>query len=907
MQNLFELPQIDYVGLAHLVARDTTILTVNNRLARGVLQALARQQTARAQQVSEIPAVVPWSGWLAQQLGRAVFQDGLLERRLLLDNFAAQTLWVEVITEIEQDRVLLDVTQAATGAMQAAQLIDEWHITVDQTVQTQEYKNFVGWRDAYRSRLHALDALDPNSMVAALLQHIRAGLALPQNIVLAGFAEVSPRFGLLLDALVARGVQLLVLQKPAVSAGELRRVVAPNAQAEWHAAAHWARAQLASQPEGRYAIVAVSLDAQVPFARRVLSNVLSNAQGVSEYAFNIAVARPLADWQVGRAALAWLRTFVLFKEQNGGAPAEFSAALLAGYCAGHATELGARALIDARWRQSYMGHVNLASWTESLSKLAQLSPAWQRAWQNWQTLEATAPCDFWSQHFRATLALLGFPGQTQQSSAVYQAVEALDALFERFESLSAILGALTAGDALKLLSRLVRSTPFQPQRAANARLDVLGLLEAEGGQWDGVWLLGLTDEVLPAAAKPNPFIPIAALRQAQAPRSTPERERHWAEQIFANLCQTAPHIVLSSAQFEGERRLRASPLIASLVPSLESWAAAKLAFAPAELERQRDDQGPAVGEHEQIKGGIALLETQARNPLWAFLRYRLFARGLPAYTELADKMQRGLFLHGVLECLWRELGTQEALHEAIANRTLDAQLERIASEVGHKELRAFGETLRELEIARGIDVVRQWLALEGARLPFRVLEVEQKRVLSVKGLALEVRLDRLDAVAGVHNKVIIDYKTGATLPNVLRDWKTARPLNLQVPAYAMMLEQSAAPETLGVDQIANPSADPSADQVVGLVLVQLHAKEMAVAGLIQQQCLDLKGPKTLDEAKFEDENWQTMLTRLRTSIETLAIEFMTGHALNESWSKDDLKYCDVLPLLRLSEDEPDDE
>ncbi|NQW83690.1 MAG: hypothetical protein HQ450_07045, partial [Alcaligenaceae bacterium] len=101
--------------------------------------------------------------------------------------------------------------------------------------------------------------------------------------------------------------------------------------------------------------------------------------------------------------------------------------------------------------------------------------------------------------------------------------------------------------------------------------------------------------------------------------------------------------------------------------------------------------------------------------------------------------------------------------------------------------------------------------------------------------------------------------------------------------------------------------DPSTNQVVGLVLVQLHAKEMAVAGLVKQQCLDLKGPKTLDEAKFEDENWQAMLTRLRTSVETLAIEFMTGHALNESWSKDDLKYCDVLPLLRLSEDEPDDE
>src|SRR3546814_21132404 len=77
--------------------------------------------------------------------------------------------------------------------------------------------------------------------------------------------------------------------------------------------------------------------------------------------------------------------------------------------------------------------------------------------------------------------------------------------------------------AVGLLQRLAHETPFQPQRDPAARLDVLGFLESEGGRWDGVWVLGLTDEVLPAAPKPNPFIPLAALRQAHAPRAPPER------------------------------------------------------------------------------------------------------------------------------------------------------------------------------------------------------------------------------------------------------------------------------------------------------------------------------------------------------------------------------------------------
>jgi ATP-dependent helicase/DNAse subunit B len=258
-------------------------------------------------------------------------------------------------------------------------------------------------------------------------------------------------------------------------------------------------------------------------------------------------------------------------------------------------------------------------------------------------------------------------------------------------------------------------------------------------------------------------------------------------------------------------------------------------------------------------------------------------------------MQRGMFLHGVLQRIWEELHDQETLHEAVMQHTLDSQLERIAHEVGRKELYAFDETLQGLEIERGIAVVRQWLALEEARLPFEVIEVEQKRKLSVKGLTLEVRLDRLDVVGETKDRVIIDYKTGAALPKVLNDWKTPRPLNLQVPAYAMMLGQTDAAD------------EQTSVKTAGLVLVQMHSKETVVAGLVERDCLGLQGPKTLDEAKFKDENWQALLHRLQTAIETLADEFVAGHALNQAWNKTDLEHCDVLPLLRLYEDEPSDE
>src|SRR5690606_16585598 len=103
-------------------------------------------------------------------------------------------------------------------------------------------------------------------------------------------------------------------------------------------------------------------------------------------------------------------------------------------------------------------------------------------------------------------------------------LEAFDRVLTQFAKQATVLGAISATEAISVLNRLLRETLFQPQRDPSSRLDVLGLLEAEGGRWDAIWIMGLTDSVLPAAPKPNPLIPATVLKAAQAPRATPERE-----------------------------------------------------------------------------------------------------------------------------------------------------------------------------------------------------------------------------------------------------------------------------------------------------------------------------------------------------------------------------------------------
>src|SRR5690625_6059576 len=101
---------------------------------------------------------------------------------------------------------------------------------------------------------------------------------------------------------------------------------------------------------------------------------------------------------------------------------------------------------------------------------------------------------------------------------------------------------MSFGHALYVFRRLCQEVLFQPERDPDARLDVLGMLEAEGGHWDGVWVLGLTDQVFPAVPKPNPFIPFSALARHQTPRSTPDREFERSEEHTAEV-QTRGQLV----------------------------------------------------------------------------------------------------------------------------------------------------------------------------------------------------------------------------------------------------------------------------------------------------------------------------------------------------------------------------
>lgn len=878
-----DLDSLDMTTLAQLLEMDsqrTLVLTVNNRHARRLLSELSGL-LRDDRRVMPLPAIVPLAAWFRQAADQLSFLPQAATPAHYLDVFAARGLWQQVIEAVEGEETLLDTSMAARLAAEADTLMSEWQLHVDPAAETLDFQRFALWQSRYAECLAERDAEDVNTSIGRVCDAAAQGV-LPLDfttLVLAGFNELSPRMSTLLAGLAKRGVHCLVLPGQRPSAGARLRHVLPDTDQEWWAAARWAKYNLQQNPRGRYAIVASRLEADVALAHRVLRLTLPPGEG-----YNVAVARPLAQWPLVRAALAWLGVLADFRITGVSTPRQLGTALLAGACVGAHAEAAARARLDADWRHKSVTQISLPQFTGMLANATpQLHQAWLGCVEALTADRSRLGLHAWSVKFRDLLGRLGFPGSSP-GSAAFQTLEALDRALGQLGQYDIVWGEVSFAKAVGLLTRLVHETLFQPQRDPAARLDVLGLLEAEGGSWDGVWVLGLTDEVLPASTRPNPLLPAHVLRHAGAPRATPERELQWAGVLFDDLCRLAPQVCFSHASHEGERELRPSPFIAHTAEAITpGYLQPPAAGAGIRLEALTDDHGPALQADAVMPGGISLIDYQSRNPLWAFVKYRLGASQLPDYGQLADQNARGLFMHRALELVWKSLKHQDALHEAAIQGQVASIVDDAILAAAQEHLAGYGDTLKRLEQERGRAVVLQWLALEQARTPFAIEALEQPVTWQFGPLGLKLRLDRIDRLHD-GSLAIVDYKTGNGNIDPKSDWSRLRLVDLQLPFYAAVMG--------GGDTDAGVGA---------LVLAQLHARGCQVRGLADAD-LGVPGLASVsDWPAFEGLDWPAVLVRWRQAIEGLANDFIRGDARNRFEKKADLDYCDVLPFLRLNE------
>jgi len=867
-----------------------TLVTAGRRLARDLNRRYDERMLGQGRQVWPSPQIVAWPDWITR------FWQTLAasETRSLIDDTQTLRLWESVIINSRWQDGLLQPYAAAALAQDAWNLIHAWRLPLPETAKAvnEDLLAFACWARDYQRECNGRRWIDAAILPDLISQGFESGsLAPPARVLMAGFDELTPQQARHIEALRVAGAQVTdEIVTPIESV--VSHLACRDAREEIESAAMWARRRLEANPAARIGIVVPELgerralvvcaldEALAPGAIRPDARMADGGQRP----YHLSLGLPLADFPL-------VHTAILALDLGGDAlPLPQAGSLLRSPFIGNLEELPHRAALDVLLRREGETRVSPNRLLTLAAGNKAPCPDLVARLRRWRAIVDRLPRrqlpSAWSQVFAQLLALLGWPGSRVPDSAEYQTLEAWRELLLRFAALDAVSGRITYVSAVATLRRLATERVFGP-RMAEVPVQVLGLFEAAGLEFDHLWVSGLDDSVWPASSRANPFIDLRLQRAHGLPHSSAERELAVARRVTARLVSSAQEVILSCALLDGEQALRPSPLIADFTKA--DIASLELQRVPGEAERLQvvgeletlaDINAPALVEGGELPGGTRLFRDQSACPFRAFAHIRLGCQALAEPQPGLDAAARGTLLHDAMRALWQQLGSHArlmALGEAEIMRAVTHSVAAAIERLAARRRETFTARFRALEQQRLATLLSRWLALERERRPFVVRSREGRIPLAIGGLRVEVVADRVDELEG-GGMVIIDYKTGRASA---ADWYDVRPVEPQLPLYA----------------IAAPGA------LAALVFARLRADTCEFRGLARESGL-LPGVEALaaDKRAAVFGSWEALLDNWRTTLEALAAAFSAGAAaVDPRDGRQTCEQCDLESLCRIHE------
>jgi ATP-dependent helicase/nuclease subunit B len=858
--------------LAEGHAARITVVTPNRRLSQALVSELDAYQAAQGKTVWEAADILPFDAFVQRAYEDALYADLSAEVPPLLTAAQEQMLWVETIQSSRAGRELLAVQQTAEQCRKAWRLAHAWRIGEGQG--NQDAQAFNEWSSSYRKKTAGeADAARLPDLILKLLKYVRT----PRLLVPYAFDILPPQTREFFDALASQGVEVLP-SRPEKRAGSVSRTSFSSPRDELDSAARWARARLENRGQSpispRIGVVVPDLQQRRKEVVRVFSRVMQPAFNLpgavrSPMPFNVSLGLPLDQYPVVALALS------LLELSNEEIPFETASRLIRSpFIGGAEKELAARARLEVKLRKSLGAAVSLPKLIANvqgapllralLEKLFAARPAQD-------LFSEKAPSD-WARQVSGLLEAAGFPGERALDSEEYQVRAKWHEVLGELAKLDRVAPQLSFLQALATLKRLCGETLFQPE-TTETPIQVLGILESAGMEFDHLWVSGLTDEAWPLDARANPFLPVALQKKAGIPEASAEGSLALDRSITAHWMAAAGEVIFSFHEKDEDRELTPSPLIPAVaqqkidLPDLPRLR--DLIFSKRTIAAIEDRVAPPVTA-TQVRGGTRVLSDQAACPFRAFARWRLAAEPLEAPADGLDAAKRGSLLHALMKHLWSSLkdsaslerDTAPAIEAAAAAAVKDLALEARLS-----------PRFAELERARLARLAREWLEVERSRAPFEVVALEKPQAFRFSGVEFSGRIDRMDRLVGskeAGGHVLIDYKTSAN--PTPKHWEPPRPHDPQLPLYAVTAKE----------------------EIAAVAFAKVRPGEMRFMGFSKDE-------KTIEGVK-KAKAWEPLLRSWKAEAESLGAAFASGEArVDPKRELQTCRHCGLQTLCRVYE------
>jgi len=464
--------------------------------------------------------------------------------------------------------------------------------------------------------------------------------------------------------------------------------------------------------------------------------------------------------------------------------------------------------------------------------------------------------DQWLLSFNQRLQSWGFATDRVLNSNEYQ-------LFNKYQQTSLGLNLLSqyeksvsADQALEALKNWLSQVMFQAQ-SAKTPIQILGSLEAEGLYFDAAWVLGMTNDFLPASLNSPRFIPFDIATKHQIPRSNYDLITQDAKDTMTNLTALSNQVIFSYAQTHNESEQQGSPLIEFnnvVEPAIQNQTAhVTTGFI-------NDSKAPKVS-NKDVSGGVSILKNQMACAFKGFT-HRLNIRCFDAPHIGFNRIEQGEIIHNVLEEIYQKISCREQLLSYN-----DQDLKAIIKSKIDQELTNYSKSnFIEVERNRLLELVNQFILSEKQRDEFRILSTEQESRVDITGLAFNVRLDRIDEMEN-GDQIIFDYKIGKTS---VSNWCGDIIKEPQLPIYTL------------------------SNKTQGICFIELASDKISYKGLSR----DKDSLPKQSNKKTACAAWDEQLEIWQQKLNKTSLNFQQGQA-QVLPSKNACEYCEYDSLCRI--------
>ena len=905
MSTTLKYPQITpadvFVHLAHGLKSRVTVVTPNRRLSHSLKRDFDAFQIEGGREVWDTADILPISAFIERTYQEAVYSGEVTGLPALITASQEQVIWEDAVRRSGID--LLAVAETAKVASDAWKMAHSWQMLpqIQSFPVNEDGRAFREWSKYYLRSTQLKNQIDSSRLCDQVSQLCRKSkFQPPLTLICYGFDIVTPQQLTLLNTIEGTGCQVLIgrsYSQMRLHHGRVERVSCIDSDDEILRSAIWSRSRIESHPSARIGIVVPDLASRRGAILRTFGSVmhpdvshLMSDDTQVRMPFNISLGSPLTDHPIVSTAILILEMI--------GREIDFERAsilLRSPFIMGAEVEMTDRARLDSELRRYADPVMTFDQLQGMIDREGSYCPVLRGCLSDLSKLRhdcltGSSSPSLMAKAISTLLKTAGFPGDRPLNSFEYQALKRWQELLSEFASLDRVITRIRYGESVSRLRRMAAGTLFQPE-TDDAPVQILGVFEAAGMEFDHLWVMGLSDDVWPQPARTNPFLPIELQRSSRMPQASSNESLELARRITSDWLCNADEVVLShpmSSPERGGQDLMMSPLIKHISQGLTAEIQTtdypsyrERVHRSGLIEHSLDIQPPVIDQDRYpIRGGTAVIKDQSLCNFRAMAVHRLGAQGLQSTHTGFDSRERGTMLHRVLSQVWKTVKSRQELLK-ISPDDLDILLRKFSTgaidQIRRGRPQILGKQFSEIETRRLMTLVRDWLEVDRSREDFTVIESEQSHQIEIGGLVLKTRLDRVDEMSD-GRRIVIDYKSRSpSVESLVGD----RPEEPQIPLYLITTEPDA----------------------VAVAFAQVRRGDMQFTAIARDNDL-LPGVKSLSESRLSDryESWEDLITSWSERLTHLAESFYRGESEVNPIRRDlTCRYCDIQPLCRIYE------